>query len=268
VLNDEIAAQTKAAKRAFDLAAKTMFRAFDKETAAGLLARAAPNETPTEALLRQRQESHDDAARQQTLADAQASGDAVAIAAALYDIETAALEKQAAAERKAADEKAATDQEAYQTARDDQREALQNQLDDWNEWLSKKMRTWNQFWAWVKANPNGGGVVPNIGEIASAPGPAAGGKGGWVQVGGGNGFTQISGSLGGNLVPHMALGGVVPGPIGAPTLAVIHGGETVIPAGRGGELTIVMPVYLDGEKIAETTRRVDNRYKLRNGIPL
>jgi hypothetical protein len=39
-------------------------------------------------------------------------------------------------------------------------------------------------------------------------------------------------------------------------------------SGGGGSMTVVMPVYLDGEKIAETTRRVDNRYKLRNGIPL
>ncbi len=34
--------------------------------------------------------------------------------------------------------------------------------------------------------------------------------------------------------PSFAAGGIVPGPIGAPVRAVVHGGETVLPAGRGG----------------------------------
>jgi hypothetical protein len=170
VLNNEIGEQTKRAKRAFDSAAKQMLRSFDKETEAGLKARAAPDETPTEKLLRELQESHDDADRQRALAEAYASGDAQAIADAQYDIQVAALQKTAAAERKAADEAAATAQEDYQNMRDDQRDHLQDQLDDWNEWLTKKMKSWNQFWAWVKAHPNGGGVVPNLGETDSAPG--------------------------------------------------------------------------------------------------
>ncbi|MCK4827666.1 hypothetical protein KA005_68700, partial [bacterium] len=34
-------------------------------------------------------------------------------------------------------------------------------------------------------------------------------------------------------------GGVVPGPVGAPQLAVVHGGERIIPAGAGmGSVTI------------------------------
>ena len=33
-------------------------------------------------------------------------------------------------------------------------------------------------------------------------------------------------------LPGFASGGVVPGPLGAPQLAVVHGGETIIPAGR------------------------------------
>jgi hypothetical protein len=64
VLNDEINEQTKRAKRAFDSASKQMLRAFDKETEAGLKARAAPDETPTEKLLREMQEARDDAGRQ------------------------------------------------------------------------------------------------------------------------------------------------------------------------------------------------------------
>lgn len=37
-------------------------------------------------------------------------------------------------------------------------------------------------------------------------------------------------------LPSFASGGVVPGPIGVPTLAMVHGGERIIPTsgGRGG----------------------------------
>jgi hypothetical protein len=42
-----------------------------------------------------------------------------------------------------------------------------------------------------------------------------------------------TGGHSGNLL-GFAEGGTVPGPTGAPLLAVVHGGETVIPAGRGG----------------------------------
>lgn len=39
---------------------------------------------------------------------------------------------------------------------------------------------------------------------------------------------------GGIRIPGFASGGIVPGPIGAPQLAIVHGGERVIPAGPGG----------------------------------
>lgn len=41
-------------------------------------------------------------------------------------------------------------------------------------------------------------------------------------------------TIGGGSALSFDTGGVVPGPIGAPTLAVVHGGETVIPASGGG----------------------------------
>lgn len=50
-------------------------------------------------------------------------------------------------------------------------------------------------------------------------------------------------------------GGVVPGPRGRPQLAVVHGGETILPTHRG-RLTIEIPIYLDGREIA---RVVDDR---------
>lgn len=40
--------------------------------------------------------------------------------------------------------------------------------------------------------------------------------------------------------PHFAAGGIVPGPMGAPRLAVVHGGESVVPYGEGGA-----PIYLN-----------------------
>lgn len=39
-------------------------------------------------------------------------------------------------------------------------------------------------------------------------------------------------------IPSFATGGIVPGPRGAPVLARVHGGETVVPAGAGGGVTI------------------------------
>ena len=39
-------------------------------------------------------------------------------------------------------------------------------------------------------------------------------------------------------IPGFASGGVVPGPIGAPTLAVVHGGETVIPTKGGAPASV------------------------------
>ncbi len=170
ILNDEVARQTKKAARAFDRIKNQLLRNFDRETEAGLRALGAPDETPAEKALRELQESHDDAARQQALADAEKSGDAQAVADALYDIQVAALQKQADAERKQADEDAAARQQAYQDQRDDQRQALEDQLDDWNEWLTNKKKSWNEFWAWVKANPHGGPITaPDLGDTSTAP---------------------------------------------------------------------------------------------------
>lgn len=45
-------------------------------------------------------------------------------------------------------------------------------------------------------------------------------------------------------------GGVVPGPMGAPTLAMVHGGERITPAGGiGGGTTVVIPVQIGDREI-------------------
>lgn len=56
-----------------------------------------------------------------------------------------------------------------------------------------------------------------------------------------------------------ANGGVVPGPIGAPQLAVVHGGETITPAGGAAGQTINL--ILDGQVLA---RAVGNRQQQRS----
>lgn len=50
------------------------------------------------------------------------------------------------------------------------------------------------------------------------------------------GVGDLLGGIGGAIgsLPGFAQGGVVPGPVGAPMLAVVHGGETIIPPGGGG----------------------------------
>jgi tape measure domain-containing protein len=54
-------------------------------------------------------------------------------------------------------------------------------------------------------------------------------------------------SIIGNNIPGFAQGGVVPGALGSPSLAMVHGGEEITPAGRAGGRTIVVqlnaPVY-------------------------
>ena len=67
--------------------------------------------------------------------------------------------------------------------------------------------------------------------------------------------SRIAGAL---PIPGYAQGGMVPGPAGAPQLAVVHGGEQIIPAGGGNSSNrpIIIPVYIGerylGEIITDT----------------
>jgi hypothetical protein len=87
------------------------------------------------------------------------------------------------------------------------------------------------------------------GKIGNALNPLPGNAGGGLFSGAANaglnaivpgrGLLQAFGALRGG---H-AMGGVIPGPRGAPTMALVHGGETVVPAGArggGGGNTIVI----------------------------
>jgi hypothetical protein len=66
----------------------------------------------------------------------------------------------------------------------------------------------------------------------------------------------IGGVLHGAGIPGFAEGGIVPGPIGAPMLAIVHGGETVTPPGRAGatyNINVAVPV---GANQAEVGRQL------------
>lgn len=75
-----------------------------------------------------------------------------------------------------------------------------------------------------------------------------------------------------NAIPGFATGGVVPGPFGAPMLAMVHGGETIIPAGAsggGGGTTVVnFNVYsesLDPTAVGSLVIDAIKEYERRNG---
>ena len=50
-------------------------------------------------------------------------------------------------------------------------------------------------------------------------------------------------------IPGFQQGGIVPGPIGMPRLVIAHGGEAIVPPGKGG--TIVIPVYIGNRQLVE-----------------
>lgn len=266
VLKDEVTKNAKAASAAAQAAKQQFQRAlsldvshilrdfdrqftavkskFDKETAAGLASRAAPGQTPEEKALAdfigQRAADAEAATKvqqQSDLAAAIASGDPVQIKQAqdainqlLADDREAALQQAADDSRTAADTKAANDQQTYQDQRDlqwqslqdindDQRTALQNSLDDWTANLEAKKQSWSQFIKWL--GDNGYSTVGLINPAGS--GQTVGGI-----------TLPTSGIIGHGFGGSFANGGVVPGILGEPKMILAHGGETVIPHGRGG----------------------------------
>jgi hypothetical protein len=64
----------------------------------------------------------------------------------------------------------------------------------------------------------------------------------------------VGGAIG-RFIPGFDMGGVVPGPVGAPRLALVHGGETILPTHKeqapAASGSVTVPVYLDGVQIAK-----------------
>jgi hypothetical protein len=52
-----------------------------------------------------------------------------------------------------------------------------------------------------------------------------------------------------------ASGGIVPGPVGVPTLAIVHGGESITPAGRGGLTLAAGAIVVNGNSDPDATAR-------------
>lgn len=94
---------------------------------------------------------------------------------------------------------------------------------------------WSTVWNGIKAVIQGAwSVIGSIlHAIESAAGAAAGAIGKVLGA-----ASKVGGALGGvgsfitSHLPHFAAGGVVPGALGVPTLAVVHGGETISNTGQ------------------------------------
>ena len=78
----------------------------------------------------------------------------------------------------------------------------------------------------------------------------------------GSAWKNLPGNLG---IPGFADGGTVPGPVGSPTLAVVHGGETVIPVGRSMGAGIVINItgtFLSEDAAERLSDILINRLKM------
>ena len=70
-------------------------------------------------------------------------------------------------------------------------------------------------------------------------------------------------------IAEYARGGTVPGPRGAPQLAIVHGGEYVDPNGRGGNIVFNFPNYVGSRReLVETIQNEAALFKRRTGRSL
>lgn len=76
------------------------------------------------------------------------------------------------------------------------------------------------------------------------------------------GVEGLGNLIGGIRLPGFATGGIVPGPVGSPMLAIVHGGEMVTPAGHAGA---VINIYVTGNTMLaddeSTARRLARELK-------
>lgn len=66
-------------------------------------------------------------------------------------------------------------------------------------------------------------------------------------------------------IAHFAAGGMVPGPVGSPQAAIVHGGETIIPPG-GGDTHV--HVYIDGKEIQGVVKKIQRKSARGGNRPL
>lgn len=80
------------------------------------------------------------------------------------------------------------------------------------------------------------GLGQQIATINNLLGQRLGGEPGQGAIGPGGALDPIGQMLG------FADGGIVPGPIGAPQMAIVHGGEEITPPGKGGGRSVVLNI--------------------------
>ncbi len=119
--------------------------------------------------------------------------------------------------------------------------------------LARQMLALAQVIAKITGTPVSSGAVDG-GPNGSGSYTYPGGPGGTIAPGGSNIHTPGL---------QFALGGVVPGPIGMPQFATVHGGELVVPVGgfkgnggagvsaRSGGNTVVQHFHIAGTVVAE-----------------
>jgi TP901 family phage tail tape measure protein len=122
-------------------------------------------------------------------------------------------------------------------------------------------------------------VIDGFNKVKNMGNPFSG-----ITSGISNGISSLGGGLGSLF--HFDEGGTVPGAKGAPTLAIVHGGEYVVSnkmmsdgkiggnvnysgagaPGGGGQPVVENHFYVDGTEIRASVQRQTLRYQQRNGI--
>jgi hypothetical protein len=285
---------------AFGILSDSLLQVFDAKTAKMLdnlrvqvagfgFETAAGEETPTERLIRERSEQRTDQALATARANAKTTEEIAAADEALADRQ---LEKMARAERAAADKALSDEARRLQEERQLQRDAFTKSLADlqekWNrtnattaqrtkeltDLMAKFGLPFNEVGALLGTSFANGFldsmqiVFDRLGDLARelnkiTPAQAAEA----VILAGGTALAARSAALnakyGLGSLPQFQKGGIVPG--SGAQLAIVHGGETILPAGRSAGGTVVN-VYGDvtGQQLVETVRREINRIQKQN----
>jgi hypothetical protein len=303
-LQERFAAQkrtfdTESARHVKDMAtafARSMLD-FDEETRkglAGLVVKQTPEEKALAEFVAKRTADDLAKSRADQLANAATPDERAALALGFsLDDQQQALQDAADASRLAQDDKTAADQQAYQDQRDalkqslqdketdleqgyqdqrdlqwqalqdlndDQATKLQDNLNDWTAWIDAKKKTYADFLSWASGQgiDTGGLLDPsaNGGSVPLAP------------IAGTGAALAVLGKRQTHQLPKFDKGGIVPGMRGAPTLAIVHGGERITPAGVGGggdlNATFVLQTP-DGDVMWRVVQRYALRDLLRNG---
>lgn len=119
-------------------------------------------------------------------------------------------------------------------------EAVKNAVEAVSAAINAGTEAWNAFWAAAGAGANfviGGGGEASGGVTETATGTSQ------------YATSATAGTVVGGTMYGYASGGVVPGAVGQAQLAVVHGGETITPAGQSSTIENNLTITLDGEVV-------------------